>query len=342
MFCSILPNTLVIRLGPLNSDAVSWVSASYEKPSIVTHAYLTLILQCSSPDCNSDIAKLRIYFQSAIVQRVKNPLTHLSWGHGLRSYTLINKSEPIIFRQELKQTCEINAIVIGYSCVCSYSIPNLLQIYSVFGIHSNILFHTTKQLLCFQSRMFHTGETPRRCNGMAVLGKVPSKGDGLCLTPIDRTSKDRAVWTPVASMPCEVAPETPLYLARLSSATRVLHGRSLFLITFCRCASGVGRDFISVCLSFSVTFTGVARSTFMLIISGVQSVFARGDERAGTGYSLPFVRKNLQTSLRSPRIISAKWRTSLCFRHAGSSSSEQTSNCDYKWVFNLNLRKFFL
>mgnify|MGYP007056094555 FL=1 len=159
----------------------------------MTHAYLTLILQCSSPDCNSDIAKLRIYFQSAIVQRVKNPLTHLSWGHGLRSYTLINKSEPIIFRQELKQTCEINAIVIGYSCVCSYRIPNLLQIYSVFGIHSNILFHTTKQLLCFQSRMFHTGETPRRCNGMAVLGKVPSKGDGLCLTPIDRTSKDRAV-----------------------------------------------------------------------------------------------------------------------------------------------------
>lgn len=131
-------------------------------------------------------------------------------------------------------------------------------------------------------------------------------------------------------MPCEVAPETPLYLARLSSATRVLHGRSLFLITFCRCASGVGRDFISVCLSFSVTFTGVARSTFMLIISGVQSVFARGDERAGTGYSLLFGRKNLQTSRWSACIFSAECRTSLSFRHAGSSSSEQTSNCDYK------------
>ncbi|WP_285821829.1 hypothetical protein, partial [Xylanibacter rodentium] len=50
----------------------------------------------------------------------------------------------------------------------------------------------------------------------------------------------------------------------------------------------VVRDSIFVCLSFSVTLRGCAGSTFMLIISGVQSVFARGDERAGTGYSLPF------------------------------------------------------
>ena len=81
--CGFMPICSVIRLEPLNSDAVSWVSGSYEKPSVVTHAYLTLILQCSSPECNSDITKLINYSQSAIAQRVKNPLVHLRRGRRL-------------------------------------------------------------------------------------------------------------------------------------------------------------------------------------------------------------------------------------------------------------------
>ena len=46
--------------------------------------------------------------------------------------------------------------------------------------------------------------------------------------------------------------------------------------------------YIFLCLSFSVTLRATLGSTFMPVISRVQSMFARGDERAGTGYSLPF------------------------------------------------------
>ena len=100
-FCGGRSDFLVIRLEPLNSDAVSWVSGSYERPFVVTHAYLTLILQCSSPECNSVIAKLINYFQFSIAQRVKNHLTYLwrnqwLWPHYLHYWK--GGCQPIFFR----------------------------------------------------------------------------------------------------------------------------------------------------------------------------------------------------------------------------------------------------
>lgn len=70
----------VIRLGPLNSDAVWWVSASYQPVGRVTHLSITLILQCSAQDCKSCNAKLQNLFQSPISQTVKKCLG--SWSLG--------------------------------------------------------------------------------------------------------------------------------------------------------------------------------------------------------------------------------------------------------------------
>ena len=77
---------LVIRLEPLNSDAVWWVSASYQPIGRVTHLSITLILQCSAQDCKSCNAKLQNLFQSPISQTVKNAWGHEAWGHGFKSY----------------------------------------------------------------------------------------------------------------------------------------------------------------------------------------------------------------------------------------------------------------
>ena len=80
---------LVIRLEPLNSNAVWWVSASYQPIGRVTHLSITLILQCSAQDCKSCNAKLQNLFQSPISQTVKNAWSHDAWGHGFKSYFTI-------------------------------------------------------------------------------------------------------------------------------------------------------------------------------------------------------------------------------------------------------------
>ena len=79
---------LVIRLGPLNPNAVWWVSASYQPIGRVTHLSITLILQCSAQNCKSCNAKLQNLFQSPIQQTVKNAWAHDAWGHGFKSFSL--------------------------------------------------------------------------------------------------------------------------------------------------------------------------------------------------------------------------------------------------------------
>ena len=59
----------------------------------MTHAYLTLMLQCSSPECNSDIAKLINYSQTSTTQRVKNPLGHLRRISGLHFHIIKRKTD---------------------------------------------------------------------------------------------------------------------------------------------------------------------------------------------------------------------------------------------------------
>lgn len=77
---------LVIREEPLNSNAVWWVSASYQPVGRVTHLSITLILQCSAQNCKSCNAKLQNLFQSPISQTVKNAWVRDAWGHGFKSY----------------------------------------------------------------------------------------------------------------------------------------------------------------------------------------------------------------------------------------------------------------
>ena len=57
--CGILPICSVIRLEPLNSDAVWWVSRSYQRLCRLTHLSITLILQCSSPNFKIQYCKYR-------------------------------------------------------------------------------------------------------------------------------------------------------------------------------------------------------------------------------------------------------------------------------------------
>ena len=71
-FCGGSPYFLVIRLEPLNSDAAWWVSTSYLGSCQPTHLSITLILQCSSPECNSDTPKLINTLQYPMRQCVKN------------------------------------------------------------------------------------------------------------------------------------------------------------------------------------------------------------------------------------------------------------------------------
>lgn len=82
----ILRLLLVIRLEPLNSDAVWWVSVSYQSIGRVTHLSITLILQCSAQNCKSCNAKLQILFQSPIFQTVKNAWVLSEWSHGFKFY----------------------------------------------------------------------------------------------------------------------------------------------------------------------------------------------------------------------------------------------------------------
>lgn len=102
----------------------------------------------------------------------------------------------------------------------------------------------------------------------------------------------------------------------------------------CRIHFGfIYRFTFSVCLPFSVTTAGLRQ---LYVSCRVQSPFKVYslvvDEHDGTGYSLAFAQKNLQTSLpcgRSPRIFLSECRTPLCSRRAAGSTSEQTSNSDY-------------
>lgn len=155
----------------------------------------------------------------------------------------------------------------------------------------------------FDGSIFFSLRNEAEMQRLAVLGWVPSKGDGLRLTPIDRTlHRESGLNTGSLNAAWGCAGDVAVPRATLIGnpcSSRPLHSsfhRSLHLHI-------VVRDSIFVCLSFSVTLRGCAGSTFMLIISGVQSVFARGDEHAGTGYSLPFGWKNLQTSRWSARIF---------------------------------------
>lgn len=84
-FCGRSSDFLVIRLEPLNSDAVWWVSVSYQPVSWVAHLSITLFLQCSAQNCKSCNAKLQILSQSPISQTVKNTWVHDAWGHGFKS-----------------------------------------------------------------------------------------------------------------------------------------------------------------------------------------------------------------------------------------------------------------
>ena len=88
-FCGRSSDFLVIRLEPLNSNAVWWVSASYQPVGRVTHLSITLILQCSAQNCKSCNAKLQILSQSPISQTVKNAWAHNAWSHGFNSYFTI-------------------------------------------------------------------------------------------------------------------------------------------------------------------------------------------------------------------------------------------------------------
>ena len=137
---------VVIRVEPLNSDAVWWESTSYQPANWVTHLSITLFLQCSAQDCKSCNAKLQNLFPSPVFQTVKNAWIHDTWGHGFKSYyTFISPAIAIEFNfgnkscllPELRRVKMSLYIILEIILCVGVILPSLLH---GFNKHISIIF----------------------------------------------------------------------------------------------------------------------------------------------------------------------------------------------------------